>query len=380
MKIGIITLHRVRNYGSALQAYALQEYIEKEHLGEAELIDYIYPNQYHKTKRKFKAWLRNLYCVKIRDEYFRKGWLKEIEFKKFYRSFFHLSSQRYETVDDIMSNPPDYDLYMTGSDQLWNPNTLKNDPVMYCEFAPTDKRRVSFGASFTIKELPERFVPSVRERLNKYSHIGVREHSSLEILRSLELNPNINYINTCDPTLLLDAKDYDKLSSQSKVIIEGDYVLVYTLKYAFKPEPALSSVINQVRKQLGMKLVIIDSHKVKLRNGDKIISGIGPCEYCWLFAHAKYVVASSFHGTMFAIINRLPFTIIGPHEGHEDCRTADVLKLLGLGDNYIPSNRADKKIDCNNPYTPEVEKKIHNFINDSTIFLEDSIKGKSTNE
>lgn len=375
MKIGIITLHRVRNYGSALQAFALQEYIEKEHLGEVELIDYIYPNQYHKTKQKFKTWLRNFYCVKIRDEYFRKGWLKEIEFKNFYRNFFHLSSQRYETMDDIMSNPPDYDLYMTGSDQLWNPNTLKNDPVMYSEFAPAEKRRVSFGASFTIRELPESYKEFVRQRLNKYTHIGVREHSSLDILRDLKLNSYISLANTCDPTLLLDARDYDKLNSQSKVRIEGDYVLVYTLKYAFNPEPALSSVIRQVRKQLGMKLVIIDSHKVKLQNGDRILSGIGPCEFCWLFAHAKYVVASSFHGTMFSIINRCPFSIIGPEEGNDDRRIIDVLCCLGLEKNYIPANQADKQIKCNNPYSPEIEEKIDSFIKKSKLFLDNSIKG-----
>lgn len=375
MKIGIITLHRVKNYGSALQAYALQEYIEKEKLGEAELIDYIFPNQYHKTKRKFKEWLRIFYCVKVRDEYFRNGWKKDVKFREFYRDFYHLSPKQYTSVEDIMANPPKYDLYMTGSDQLWNVNTLKNDPVMYCEFAAADKRRVSFGASFTIKELPDMFRDIIRERLNKYSFIGVREHSSLEILKSLGLNKNIPYANTCDPTLLLDSKDYYNLSLQSKLKIEGEYVLVYTLKYAFDPEPALSSVIHQVRKLLGLKLVIIDSHKVKLQKGDKIVSGIGPCEYCWLFAHAKYVVASSFHGTMFSIINRVPFVVIGPEEGNPDRRIGDVLEMLGLVDCYFPANTLRKSLKIDNVFSEEVEKNISSFILESKDFLKKSING-----
>ena len=376
MRIGIITLHRVRNYGSSLQAYALQEYIEKEGLGETELIDYIYPNSFHKKKRTFKAWLRNFYCVRIRDRYFRRGWKKAIAFRQFYDMFYHLSPVQYPQIKDIMDNPPDYDLYMTGSDQLWNVNTLYNDPVMYCEFAPSNKPRVSFGASFTIKTLPEKYKESVRERLNKYRYIGVRERSSLDILEDLKLQKCIKTANTCDPTLLLSGKDYEKLSERSKARIDGEYILVYTLKYAFNPEPALSSIIKQVRERLGLRLIIIDSHKVKMERGDRIISGIGPCEFCWLFAHAQYVVASSFHGTMFSLINRVPFTVIGPEQGNEDRRIADVLDFLGLGNRYIPANRADIRIMTENPFTEEVEFRINKFIDESKDFLRRSINGE----
>ena len=374
MKIGIITLHRIPNYGSALQAYALQKYIEKEGLGEVELIDYVYPNSFHKSKTTFEAWLRNLYCVEIRDKYLRRGWKKSIAFKKFYRKFYHLSSKQFHSVEDIMNDPPDYDLYITGSDQLWNVNTLRNDPVMYCEFAPLGKRRVSFGASFTIKTLPEEYKGSVRERLNKYKYIGVREYSSLSILESLNLNDCIIKFNTCDPTLLLNKNDYEELSEFSSIRIDGDYILVYPLKYAYNPEPALCSVVQQVREELGCKLIVIDSHKVSLRKGDKIISGIGPCEFCWLFAHAKYVVASSFHGTMFSLINRVPFTVIGPEEKSEDRRIADVLEFLGLGSNIVPANKKNVNVVTVNPFNESSENKINDFINKSKDFLIKSIK------
>lgn len=376
MKIGIITLHRVRNYGSALQTYALQEYIEKERLGDVELIDYIYPNSYHRSKRTFKGWLRNFYCVRVRNEYFRKGWKKRLRFEAFYKQFFHLSAKQYKEINEIMSNPPKYDLYMTGSDQLWNVNTLKNDPVMYCEFAPSGTRRVSFGASFTTKNLPEKYHESVRNRLNKYTHIGVREFTSLQIIDALHISEKIEVENTCDPTLLLNAEDYQKLAGKSSLSIGGDYILVYTLKYAFSPEPALSSVIKQVREHLGYKVVVIDSHKVKMQKEDRIVSGIGPNEFCWLFAHAKFIIASSFHGTMFALINRKPFAAIGPQVGHEDRRIKDILDYLALENNYYPSNQF-RDVKCENPYTDEVECKIERFIEKSKRFLNCAIKGKS---
>jgi hypothetical protein len=311
--------------------------------------------------------------VKIRDEYFRKGWLKRVRFGQFYKKNYHLSVHQYKEIDDIMNNPPIYDLYVTGSDQLWNVNTLFNDPVMYCEFAPAGKRRVAFGASFTNRELPSQYEDSVRVRLNKYSHIGVREHTSLAILDSLKLDSHIIKANTCDPTLLLDAKDYMTLANQSKVHINGSYVLVYVLKYAFNPEPALSAIVDEIRQKMGLKLVVIDGHKVKMVEDDCVISGIGPNEFCWLFAHAKFVIASSFHGTMFSLINRRPFAVIGPHDGHSDRRIGDVLESLGLSGCYFPANKIPQTINTDSPYTEDVEKNIRTFVHDSKQYLKDAI-------
>lgn len=375
MKIGIVTLHKVQNYGSALQAYALLKYINSHQLGQAEIIDYIYPNAFHHTQKKsLYQRIKKLYCVQIRDQFFRRGWLKDIEFEKFYKHFFLLSNQQYKSIDAISKNPPIYDIYVTGSDQVWNVNTLKNDPIMYCSFAPLDAKRISFGASFTNKTLPAQYQDSIRDRLSKYTHIGVREASSINILHSLHLPDNIITQNTCDPTLLLNTSDYDELSKHSKVHIDGDYILIYTLKYAFLPEPALSYVVNKVRQFYNCKVIVIDSHKVKLKQGDKIISGIGPCEFCWLFAHAKYAIVSSFHGTMFSLINRKPFTSIGPARNSEDRRILDIMTSLGLQDNYIPSDETQKNINCSDPYTEEIETNIKDFIRQSKTFLHNAIK------
>lgn len=373
MKIGIITLHRVINYGSALQAYALQKHIEQEKLGEVELIDYVFPNKFHQKKRSFKEWLRHFYCVEIRDMYFRGRKKKIKKLREFGHDFFHLSERQYGTIQEIMDNPPIYDLYLTGSDQLWNVDTLRNDPVPYCEFAPIGSRRISYAASFTMNELPDEYKDSIRQRLNKYSHIGVRESSSLEIIKDLHINPNIVVRNTCDPTLLLEAKDYDRLSAESLIKIEGDYVLVYALQYAYKPDPALNTIVSRIREKTGCKIIVMDYYKVRIRKGDEIVEGLGPCEFCWLFSHAKFVVTSSFHGTMFSIINRKPFYVIAPPEGHHDHRITDVLDQLGLSGCYCHSNEIVDDLSITNPYTDDVEEKISKLVEDSKTYLYNAV-------
>lgn len=374
MRIGVITLHRVVNYGSALQAYALQRFLEKKDYGDVELIDYIFPNAFHKVKRSLKDRLRLFYCVEIRDMYFRGKRKKIKRLRSFYNHYYHLSSVQYKSVDEIMNNPPLYDLYITGSDQLWNVNTLRNDPVPYCEFAPNGKRRISFAASFTINKLPDEFKESVRHRLDKYSHIGVREKSSLDIVNDLQLKPDITVCNTCDPTLLLGKEDYDELANYSTIRVEGTYILVYGLTYAYNPEPALSYVINEARKKFGCKVVAIESYKVKLEGHDQRIVGIGPSEFCWLFAHAKFVVTSSFHGTMFSIIYRCPFVSITPPMNHSDRRIIDILENMGLTRSYIYSDNISQQIAFSSPYNNEVEDKIDHFICDSKIFLDHAIQ------
>lgn len=369
VRIGIITLHRVVNYGSALQAYALQEYIEENGLGEVEIIDYYFPNKFHKRKLSFMKWLRKMYCVEIRDMYFRGKRKKMQSLESFYDKYYHLSSCSYHSVRQIMENPPLYDLYMTGSDQLWNVNTMRNDPVMYCEFAPEDKRRVSFGASFTNRELPQQFKETVRARLNKYSYIGVREVSSLDIVNDLKIKPNIVVENTCDPTLLLKAEDYDKLAIQSRLTIDGDYILVYALQYSYSPEPALSTIVKQAKNKLGCGVVVVDYYKIKLLDGDRIINGIGPCEFCWLFKHAKFVIANSFHAVMFSIIYRRPFVGIGPDKKKEDRRINDILELMGLRKNFVNADDSDIDTCINSPFTSAVEERLNCFIENSKDYL-----------
>lgn len=375
MKIGIITLHKVVNYGSALQAYALQHYLEKEYDAEVELIDYKFPNCYHKRKRTLKEIIR--YGISQCIEYSFRHRSREISlFKDFYNKYFNLSSKYYQSIEQIEKDSPVYDIYMTGSDQVWNVETLRNDPVMYCRFAPKDAIKISFSSSFALKSVPVEYEDSIQKYLSSYSFIGVREKSGLDILEKLSLPDNIVKECTCDPTLLLDADDYDKIAHDSSVKLEGDYILAYYLCYAYNPEPAFSKTIEKLYKQHKCKVVIIGRNSFSYSGKYKKINGIGPSEFVWLIKHAKAVVTSSFHGTMFSLIYRKALYAIVPPKCGKDSRISDVLEIIGLEKSIIHSDSVINNSLDTQPYSDLVNKRLGNYILKSKCFISKSLEDK----
>ena len=120
MKIGIITIFGITNYGSALQAYAKQKYISTLPNCKAELINYVYPNKFHKSKKgTLIKKIRNKAHV-IKEILFNYKYQRKYKFKQFGKKFHILSPQEYKSIEEIEKNPPLYDIYVTGSDQVWN--------------------------------------------------------------------------------------------------------------------------------------------------------------------------------------------------------------------------------------------------------------------
>lgn len=374
MRIGIITLHKVLNFGSALQAYALQHFLEKQGYTETELIDYKYPNKFHKGKFKLDKPTIRIFLGTLKDFIFNKRRDTNRRFRDFYKEYFNLSPQEYKSIEQIEKDPPLYDLYITGSDQVWNVNTLKNDPVMYCSFAPQNAEIISFGSSFTNKTLPVKYQEDVKRRLKRYKKIGVREQSSIEILIDLGLTSNKEVMVTCDPTLLLTKEDYHELALKSELKIEDDFILVYGLTYAYNPEPALSSIVDNVVRQLNCKVYTLWFRHPHFKSEHKEIWGIGPCEFCYLFEHAKFIITSSFHGTMFSVINRKPFVSIVPRKNEKDTRIKDFLDKVGLKQNYVFADSTDYQLNMENVYNNSVEDNISSIISESKDFLLSALK------
>lgn len=374
MKIGIITMHRVQNYGSALQAFALVEYLGK--LGHhVETIDYFFPNSYHlkKTVPSLKARV----ILKIREilrslllEPFLK---RNSKFALFRKQHLHLTDETYKTKEELMQKSPKFDVYLTGSDQVWNESKIFNDDSFFCDFALKDKKIISFGASITTNKLTDTYAERLKKQLAKYSAIGVREKSSLPLIQMLGLPQNIQVLNTCDPTLLLESTDYDKLASESKIKIDYDYILVHQLEYNFSAEPAISEVIDSAKKHYGCGIIMIDHMFKKLADGDHKVCNLGPNEFIWLFKHAKAIVTSSFHGTMFSVIYRKPFISIAPPKGHLDSRITDTLVGMGLTDHLVYNDGRKIGINWNAHYTDIQEKQITAYIEKSKEFLKENL-------
>lgn len=372
MNVGIVTIHRIQNYGSVLQAYALQKFISDIEGCNAEIINYVYPNAFHKRRKGMVKTLRGY--VRIAREYliYRKD-VRTRRYHSFMAKYHVVSKDEYHSIESIISSPPVYDVYMTGSDQVWNVKTLFNDPVFYCTFAPKTARKIAYAASFTLNSIPSEYRDSINKRLSSYHAISVREKSGLKCLEDAGLDKAIRVKAVCDPTLLLSAQEYSGIAEDSEIRIEGKYILVYFLDYAFNPHPAIDIVLKTLQEEVKLPLVFIGSKNVKRPKDSRFLFNAGPSEFVYLMKNAEFVVTSSFHGLMFSLIFRKPFCTIVPKAEENDMRIPDILKEFGLEGNAVCSSDTVVNISVQSPYTEDVEYKICSYIKESKKFLIDEL-------
>ena len=321
-RIGILTMHRVQNYGSALQAYALQEYINR--LGyDAELIDYIFPNGKHKQQRSLMKRIKSTFfkwafCLSILR--------KNKRFGQFYKRFYKCSEQQFASPENLMQYTYPYDILVTGSDQVWNPIHILTDTSFFLPFAQAHTPKVAYAPSFSVSSVPEGFDTIIRPYVEAYSHISVREKSGLDIVSALT-DKEVTMV--CDPTLLLTKEDWMVLAEQSEIKVSEPYILVYVLSYAYNPYPAINAIIEKVQQELDMPLILLDAPilDMKFKNA-RFIKDAGPTEFLYLVQHASYIITTSFHGTAFALNFGIPFYSVIKDRSGFDTRMMDLIDAV----------------------------------------------------
>lgn len=326
--VGIITMHRVINCGSALQAYALQRVIQEMGF-DAEIIDYIYPNQYHKKKYKIngiKGYIKELYRIG------QRVWNK-MNFKRFYDNFFVLSKISYKTKEDLSKNVPVYDIYVSGSDQVWNPKTIDFDTSYMLSWVKVGKK-IAYSGSFASSVIPEKYKAVYSKALSDYDYLSVREKHSLNILKELS-GKSAEFV--LDPTLLLDAKSWDRVVNDADVDIKEDYILVYLLGYSFNIYPYASDLINHVSEKYNKKVVVLSMSNIFINklNNKTVIRRLSPQNFLSLIAKASLVITDSFHATAMSLNFGVPMYSLIKDKKSEDNRVYSILLSMKAEDRAI---------------------------------------------
>lgn len=171
-------------------------------------------------------------------------------------------------------------------------------------FVPSSAYTISYASSFSTDNLDNKFVKLYSRYLLEYASISVREKNGADIIKNI-LSRDAEVV--LDPTLLLTPEEWNEITPSLE--IEEPYILVYLMGYAFDPFPYAYELIAKVRKETGYKKVKIFGHSIsKGRNPlYKVIRQAGPLEFIRLFSNASFVITSSFHGTVFALIFSKPF-------------------------------------------------------------------------
>jgi len=334
MKIGIITMHKVLNFGSALQAYALQRKL-KEMGYESEIIDYNFP-----PKKKRKSSIRNAISGII---VFLRALImgfplkeKKKRFATFYSKFYHLSPKKYDT-SVIVGDPPKYDVYMTGSDQVWNPRHIGKDANFLLAFAPKGSYKISFASSFATPNIDDADKGIYQKYLTDYADISVREPSGVRIVKELT---GKEASVCCDPVFLLNKVQWNKIADTSNVKTHGRYILVYALSYMFDPYPELIEIIKHVQSQLDCQVVYLNGRTEDVFRRHSIIKkSEGPADFIQLIRNAEIVITTSFHGTAFSLIYEKPLMAIVRDNDIEDSRISSLLQRLHAERSIVPYNK-----------------------------------------
>lgn len=342
--VGIITMHKVPNIGSALQAYALQK-IVSDFGYNCELIDYIYPNNYHKQFNSNKAKWYTIFKSLIPSRFFSSSARDNKLLKQFWESHFKLS-RKYKTKEELQRNPPLYDIYLTGSDQVWNPRFVKGDTSFLLSFASESAKKIAYSASFACAEIDDEYAPTYKKLLSKYSYISVRETSGQNIVKNLT---GKDVPVTLDPTLLLTPEQWDTIcATANKIYGNEEYIFAYVLDYAVNCTHYIYELIKYIKKETNCRVIYIDQKgelPKELNGAVERPYAVTPADFVSLFKNAKLVITSSFHGTAFAANFGVPLYSIISNETEKDSRQLSLLTELGISNRAIPVNTPFDKIE-----------------------------------
>lgn len=327
--VGIITLfHGSLNFGGVLQACALCKALDQLGIPN-EQIRCIFTVEEEKrdlgqTLKKLMnpkiVWRRIKYELNGRRSEQQKSGRREA-FAKFNDA--HVpSSGRVYTSANIRECLPEYSAFITGSDQVWNPDWYC--PTMFLDFVPSDRTKLSYAASLGKSSLTETQKEQFQNHLKDFTAVSVREVDAVDMVAPLS---PVNVECVLDPTLLLSEEQWETISA--KRLIEEDYLFYYFLG-ADAEEAALA---ESYAREKGLKIVGIpsaarDFSKQEIIHYDHVIWDASPAEFLSLIKHARCVFTDSFHATVFSSVFRKEH-IVFPR-AHNAGMTSRILRIASL--------------------------------------------------
>lgn len=327
MKIKTITCHDVYNLGASLQAYALSVYLtDCGH--DVQIINYkpVYLQHYRLTgvpnPAYDKPFLREAYQIaKFPGRlYERLTSRRKKAFDVFTEQYLPVTKQMYVSCEDLRRNIPEADVYIAGSDQIWNP-VFKNghDPSFFLQFVSAEKKKIAYAASFAVDVLSAEDQMRMKSWLRQFEAISVRESSGLKLLENMGLQGT----QVVDPVFLLGAEQWEKVALKPT---QTDYILVYD----FDKSILIKKLALKLARKTGMKIVSV----FPMEDADLVWSDMGPREFLGAVQNAELVLSNSFHASAFSLIFHKEFYVVNRQE-KINTRMRDLLESLGLSERLI---------------------------------------------
>lgn len=369
MKIGIVTVHKAPNYGANLQTYATWKCIYD--LGfDAEIIDLSlkaepprFPkmrpefSKKHKVSIKFKMkMLLRDFCVLLHIKkpiYTPPNILPDAQAK--FNEFNKLIkySKKYRSVSELYELGTDYDILITGSDQVWNPQQPWAMEPMFLTFAKENQKKISYASSIGIEDLLPNEKSLFAEWLKSYDAISVRESVAQRLLTQITGRKDIEKV--IDPTFLLSQEEWNDFAKKPFVV--SPYILVFSLGH----NQALIDYALKLKYETGYDVKVICLMPMPYAgNAYESISDACPRELIGYISQAELVLTDSFHGTVFSIIMKAKnFYTYLFLSAKRNSRMIDLLTLFNLK-NHILDNELSESYEI-------LESRTIDYVQVSTI-------------
>ena len=381
-KVAIITLfYKNYNYGAILQAYALQSVIER--MGyKCEVVNLDRSVLTIETiKRIFKTIMARIKKILISFLPLKRNKVvssqlsaKKERFETFMKAHVKQTASVYNH-NNIKKLIPLYDIFISGSDQVWSP--ISGRPETFLSFVPLSKLKIAYAASIGADTISPKYADYIKPMLERYDAISVREQSAKEIVDAILQNDDS--VVSLDPTLLLQADEWDMLAEPVKKLENKKYILLY---YIGEADNGWYQGYDYA-KSLGMEIVNIAYNKMAYskrdyEHSDILYYDVGPGEFLWLIKNAECIFTDSFHGTVFSVIYHKPFYVCKRDSeninGSMKCIIDNLLSALGIPYHsvIISENRYGflngGKIDY-----ADIDKNLEILKNVSKRFLEENL-------
>lgn len=387
MKIGIVTWFTYENYGTKLQAIALQKYLREKGF-DAILMNFTPPEMTEDNDNSEKRLLKKgmeLHNINIvfRKVYGRIYRYANLIAQKKYRKELCVKSAR---LNDIINNicvlsdkiitKEDYvkvcsqmDCLIFGSDQIWNPNWLH--PFYYAHFEEIRTKKIAYAPSIGVNQIEIKRQKEYKEILKHFSTIGIREKTGQQIIQELYVGKVEQVV---DPTLLHTKEEWNKILNIP--LNEKGSTEKYIVVYFLGDNPKHWEATYNLAKREKLKIKIIPCVGLEYLKRGEIVADAGVEEFVKLIQDAIYVVTDSFHATVFSVIynrNFYVFERFDPKDAKsQNSRIIDFLSDIDLEKQIIPFNSTIIKDDGRIDYSM-VNKKLAVLIETSKDFLSKSI-------
>ncbi len=360
MKIKLITFHTPKNYGAVLQAFSLMKAMET-FSDDVRVIDYNTPHLRYiyrlmKKPRGIKGLIKfvlNLPLIPLKKQ-------KHKKFEKFVDGNLKLT-KRFESNEELRKETPFGDAFFTGSDQVFNPNRIKEErEVFFLDFVSKGAKKFSYAASFGVDEIDESKREELGGYLESFSRVSVREESGIALVKGL---CNKDAVQVLDPVFLNDKEFWSRVAKPYKKKYKK-----YLFYYRLLGSKQSDEFAKKLAREKGLRLVVMSD--TVMRNTARLpLLDVGPEEFLFLMKNADFIVTNSFHGVAFSLIFEKQF-VFSDNNKLTMGRGYNLLEKVGLEKKaYIETYNENSLLDYE-----KIGEKLCDSIDFSKKYIADCIK------